>query len=271
MRQETTMSANASMQGDLWGRHPEKWAKHLESLEQPMFEATLAALEPLEGLQLIDVGCGSGLALTIAAERGAIVSGLDASEGLLDVAQDRLPDADLRVGEIEALPYEPETFDRVSSFNVIQYAGDPKVAVGELARVCRPGGKVALGLWGEPAKCETEALFARLRSLAPSPPGTVAPLAVSEPGVVESLLEDAGLSVTGGGAIPLPFRFADLEEAWIAHSSAGPIQKLIDMVGEDKVRAVVQDVVEADRKPGGELRQDNEMRFVIATKPGMSH
>lgn len=271
MSQETTMSANASMQGDLWGRHPDKWAEHLESLERPMFEATLEALEPLEGSRLVDVGCGSGLALTIAAERGAMVFGLDASEGLLNVAQDRLPGADLRVGEIEALPYDPETFDRVSSFNVIQYAADPKVAVVELVRVCRPGGKVALGLWGDPAKCETEALFARLRSLAPPPPGTVAPLAISEPGVVESLLESAGLKVTGGGEIPFPIRFNDLDEAWIAHSSAGPIQKLIDMVGAERVRAVVQDVLEADRKPDGELRQDNEMRFVIAIKPGMSH
>jgi SAM-dependent methyltransferase len=266
MSKETKLSAKASMQGDLWGRHPELWAKHIEPQERRWFEATMDALEPLADVPLVDVGCGSGLALTIAAEKGATIFGLDASEGLLDVARDRLPDADLRIGEIEALPFDSETFDRVSSFNVIQYADAPGVAVGELARVCRPGGKVALGIWGDPAKCETEALFARLRSLAPPPPGTAAPLAVSEPGVVEDLLQNAGLKPTGGDEVPFPIRFADLDEAWIAHSSAGPLQKLIEMVGTDKVRAVVEDVLEADRKPDNELRQDNVLRYVIATK-----
>lgn len=267
MNQKTTLSAKASMQGDLWGRHPDIWARHLESQERPWFEATMDALKPLENSRLVDVGCGSGLALTIAAQRGATVSGLDAAEGLINAARDRLPDADLRVGEIEGLPYNSETFDRVCSFNVIQYADDPNLAMSELARVCRSGGKVALGVWGNPAKCETEALFARLRSLAPPPPGTAAPLAISESGVAERLLENSGLEVTGGSEVPFPIRFADLDEAWIAHSSAGPLQMLIDMVGADKVRAVVEDVLEADRKPDGELRQDNEMRYVIATKP----
>lgn len=56
-------------------------------------------------------------------------------------------------------------------------------------------------MWGEPARCEKEALFARLRSVAPPPPGASAPLAASEPGVVEGLLEKAGLEVTGGGEV----------------------------------------------------------------------
>lgn len=266
MSKETTLSAKASTQGDLWGRHPDLWAKHLESKQRRWHEATMDALEPLANVTLLDVGCGSGLALTIAAEKGATIFGIDASEGLLDVARDRLPDADLRVGEIEALPFDSDTFDRVCSFNVIQYVDAPGVAADELARVCRPGGKVALGIWGDPAKCETEALFARLRSLAPPPPGTAAPLAISEPGMIEDLLQNAGLEPIRGDEVPFPITFADLDEAWIAHSSAGPVQKLIEMVGADKVRTVVEEVLEADRKPDGELRQDNMLRYVIATK-----
>lgn len=267
MTDESILSAQASMQGELWGRHPDLWAKLLESQEAPLFEATLRALEPLAGLRLVDVGCGSGQALVGAAAQGALVSGLDASEPLLDVARSRLPEADLRVGDLEELPYDTDTFDRVTAFNSIQYAATPSGAMSELARVCRPGGKVAVGVWGDSARCETEALFARLRSLAPPPPGTAAPLAVSEPGVVESLMEDVGLEPSDGGEVPVPLRFADLDEAWIAHSSAGPVQKLIDIVGADKVREVVTDVLEADRKSDGELRQDNVMRYIVANKP----
>ena len=96
-----------------------------------------------------------------------MVSGLDACAPLLEVARSRTPDADLRGGEIQALPYADASFDVVTAFNSIQYAAGPAVAVGQLARFCRPGGTVAIGVWGDPARCETEALFARLRSLAP--------------------------------------------------------------------------------------------------------
>lgn len=267
MADESVLSAHGSMQGELWGRHPDIWASLLESQESPLFEATLGALEPLTGLRLVDVGCGSGQALVTAAARGAVVSGLDASKPLLDVARSRLPEADLRVGDLEALPYDSGAFDRVTAFNSIQYAATPSVAMSELARVCRPGGKVAVGVWGDPARCETEALFARLRSLAPPPPGTAAPLAISEPGVVESLMDKVGLEPKDEGEVSFPIVFSDLDQAWVAHSSAGPVQKLIDMVGADKVRAAVTAVLEADRKSDGELRQDNVMRYIVANKP----
>ena len=124
----------------------------------------------------------------------------------------------------------------------------------------------AIGVWGDPARCQTEALFARLRSLAPPPPGTPAPLAVSDSGVVESLLEKAGLTVTGGGEAAASFRYADHEQAWTAHASAGPLQKVIEIAGPDAVRQVMRDVLESDRKPDGELRQDNVFRYVVAAK-----
>jgi SAM-dependent methyltransferase len=138
--------------------------------------------------------------------------------------------------------------------------------VAELARVCRPGGRVAIGIWGDPARCETDALFARLRSLAPPAPGTPAPLACSDAGVVENLLTEAGLTVTGGAEVPVGMEFADLDAAWDYHSASGPVQKVIDLAGADAVRRVVAEVLEADRKPDGALRQDNLFRYVIAER-----
>ena len=184
----------------------------------------------------------------------------------VELARERSPEASLRTGDIQALPYDDAGFDVVTSFNAIQYAADPAAAIAQLARVCRAGGQVAIGAWGDPGRCQTEALFARLRSLAPPPPGTPAPLAVSDPGVVESLLEKAGLTVTGGGEAAASFGYADHEQAWTAHASAGPLQKVIEIAGPDAVRQVMHDVLEADRKPDGELRQDNVFRYVLAVK-----
>jgi SAM-dependent methyltransferase len=266
-RQPEEIMGSASVQGPLWGRHPEVWSTTMEQKVRPLYAATLDAVGSMDGRDLLDAGCGSGQALADAAARGATVSGVDASEPLLEVAQRRTPAADLRRGDIEALPFDGGIFDVVTAFNAIQYAVDPAAAVAELARVCRPGGQVAIGVWGDPRRCETESLFARLRTLAPPPPGTPAPLAVSEAGIVEGLLEKAGLTVEGGAEVPISFEFADLDEAWRAHTSAGPPQKVIDMAGEDAVREVIDAVVTADRKPDGTLRQDNVMRYVTARKP----
>ena len=126
---------------------------------------------------------------------------------LLDIARQRTPTADLRVGDIQQLPFGDETFDVVTAFNSIQYAADPAAAVCELARVCRAGGQVAIGIWGDPERCETEGLFQRLRSLAPPPPGTPAPLGCSDAGVVEDLLTKAGLGIGGGGEVPIAITF----------------------------------------------------------------
>lgn len=259
---------SAQAQGQLWGRNPQAWAEGSERAMRDVYEATLDALEPLAGLSHFDAGCGAGLALQLSHARGAKVTGLDASPGLLAFARTRLANADLRVGEIEELPFADQSFDVVTAFNSIQYAVNPPHAVAELARVCRPGGRVAIGVWGDPARCETEALFARLRSLAPPPPGTPAPLAMSDAGVVEALLTDAGLTVNGGAEVPLILEFDDISQAWIRHSAAGPLQKMIELAGEDTVRDVLTEVLETDRKPDGALRQDNVMRYVIATKEG---
>jgi SAM-dependent methyltransferase len=258
---------SAPIQGALWGRHPDTWADGIEPQMRPLYEATLDALQPLAGVRLLDAGCGTGLALRLAADRGATVTGLDASAPMLDVASHRLPGTDLRVGDIESLPYDDATFDVVCAFNSVQYAADPANAVVELARVCRPGGRVTVGIWGDQDRCETEALFARLRSLAPPPPGSHAPLACSDHGVIEGLLDKAGLILTGGDEVSCPLTFADHDHAWTAHTSAGPLQKVIDIAGAEAVRSVLTEVLEADRKPDGQLRQDNVFRYVTAAKP----
>lgn len=257
----------AQAQAQLWGRHPQAWSQTMEQQVRPLYRATLDALEPLDGRSLLDAGCGSGQAIADAASRGATVTGVDATPELLDVARQRTPTADLRVGEIQQLPFGDGTFDLVTAFNSIQYAADPAAAVSELARVCRPGGQVAIGIWGDPQRCETEGLFQRLRSLAPPPPGTPAPLGCSDPGVVEDLLTKAGLSVGAGGEAPIAITFDRLDEAWEAHRSSGPLQKVIDTVGEGSVREVIDAVLTADRKPDGKYRQDNVMRYVVAAKP----
>jgi SAM-dependent methyltransferase len=259
---------SADVQGRLWGAAVHDWAEVCEPLTRALFEATLAAVMPLSGRRLLDVGCGTGLALRLATSHGAHVTGLDAAESMIGVARERLPDAELRVGDAQDLPFEDDAFDAVTAFNSLQYAAEPTAAVAELARVARPGGRVAIGVWGDPARCGTEVLFQRIRALAPPPPGTHAPLAISTPGVVEDLLAAAGLSRETSGEVSCPFIYPDLATAWRGQSSIGPIQRAIEIAGEAVVRTTFVEVLDRHRQADGSYRQENVFRYVIAGKPG---
>ena len=103
---------------------------------------------------MLDVGCGSGLTLVLAAQRGATPSGLDISPGLLGLARERLPEADLREGDMESLPFGDTSVDAVVGVNAFQFAGDPRRALREAARVVRPGGRVVASLFAAPDRSQ---------------------------------------------------------------------------------------------------------------------
>lgn len=259
--------SSARTQGRLWGQAARDWAEVSEPQSQPLHEATLAALAPLSGRALLDVGCGSGSVLRAATRHGAHVTGLDAAAPMIALARDRLPDADLHVGDMETLPFPDATFDIVTAFNSVQYAAAPHAAVAEMARVARRGGRVAIGVWADPDRCETDAIFQRIRALAPPPAGAHAPLALSAPGVVQDLLGNAGLVATASGEVDCPFVYPDLATAWRGQASTGPFRRAIELVGEDVVRSSYAQALTAFRQPDGSYRQHNVFRYLIADKP----
>ena len=74
------------------------------------------------GTRLLDVGCGGGFALLLAARRGAAVSGIDATAALVEIARERIPGAPLAVGDLEdPLPYDAGAFDVITAFNSVQF------------------------------------------------------------------------------------------------------------------------------------------------------
>src|SRR5881296_3940730 len=100
----TAVRGSADRWGPLWGARPADWALS-EDQQLPNYEDALARVGLEPGGLVLDVGCGVGTFLRLVAERGGRPYGIDASEALLDVARSRLPDADLRHGDMEALPY----------------------------------------------------------------------------------------------------------------------------------------------------------------------
>jgi SAM-dependent methyltransferase len=255
----------AQVQGELWGGAPEDWAELQEPTGAPIYEAAFDAMGIGNGCRLLDVGCGSGYALQLAHKRGAVVSGFDASAALLRVARTRLPEADFRQGDLEALPYEDGSFDAVTAFNSVQYASDPVQGLRAIKRVATPGAPVAVATWGDPERCEAKALIAAVGGLLPPPPpGAGGPFALAPPGALEALVERAGLTAEQAFDVPTPFVYADVATAQRANLAAGPNRAAINHAGLDAVRDAFTKAVEQFVQPDGSVRLDNVFRVLIA-------
>jgi SAM-dependent methyltransferase len=259
---------NADVQGALWGAAPEDWAELVEPQSAPLYEAVLDALGVTAGRSYFDAGCGSGLALELARDRGATVAGLDAAAGLLDVARRRVPDGEIRHGDLEALPFPPNSFDAVTAFNSVQYAADPVAALREIARVARSGAPVGIATWGAAEQCETRTVLAAIGGLLPPPPpGAGGPFALSEPGKLEDLAVTAGLAPTQATDIAIAFEFADLDTALRGHLSSGPARRAIDVAGRGAVDAALRAALEPSLRADGSSHQANVFRYLIANGP----
>ncbi|GLY69588.1 methyltransferase [Amycolatopsis taiwanensis] len=121
-------------------------AENETSLNNAYYErpATLALAGDVTGRQILDAGCGSGPLFAALRDRGATVTGIDASAGMLEVARRRLgPDADLRVADLaDPLPFPDDSFDDVIASLVLHYLRDWGPTLTEMRRVLRTGGRL---------------------------------------------------------------------------------------------------------------------------------
>jgi ubiquinone/menaquinone biosynthesis C-methylase UbiE len=93
-----------------------------------------------------------------------------ASRALLEIARNRVPDADLRWGDMQHLPYDDDCFDLVTGFNSFFFAEDMVAALREAGRVARPGAPVMIQVFGRPERCDLEAVKAVMRPFLPARP-----------------------------------------------------------------------------------------------------
>lgn len=255
---------SSMIQGELWGVAASDWTELQEPLHWPVWEAMLKAASVGRDTRFFDAGCGGGGASVLAARRGALISGLDASEALIAIARRRLPRADLRVGDLEALPFQTEEFDAVMASMSVQYTADPVAALRELKRVCAPAGCFVISTWGLPEQCEQRAVFKAVRDSVASPSSGGGPFALSEPGLLERLVERADWKVVGNGEVDCPFEYKDFQTFWQAQRSSGPLQAAMRVVGEERLRVAVEQAVGPYRTATGGVRLENRFRYVTA-------
>lgn len=254
-------------QRGLWGRRPHDWSELAEPQNVPLFTAALDEAGVRAGTSVLDIGCGSGLALSLADERDARTSGIDISAPLLAVARRRVPDADLREGGLDVLPFADASFDAVLAVNALQFAADPAGALREVHRVLHPGGRLAIGGFAAPETCQSTALHLAMESLVPSGrQQDHAPYALAAPGALETALAGAELTVVVDREQPGDWRYGDLEQALRGVLSSAGGARAIGLVGEDRVRQVLTEALAPFRTPDGSYVMHNRFRLVVAER-----
>lgn len=139
------------MENDDLARRYRAWRKRTLGAVTERLEMTavLEFLAPVEGKRVLDAGCGDGTYSIAAAERGALVTGVDLSEDMLVMARERSAargvTVDWRRGDVMALPFPDSSVDLAMAITLLCLVPDPRAAVRELSRVLVPGGRLVIG------------------------------------------------------------------------------------------------------------------------------
>jgi SAM-dependent methyltransferase len=264
MATTTSISERAAQWGRLWGARPRDWAAS-EEQQLSTYDEAIRRVGLAQGQRVLEVGCGTGVFLRRAADLGAEVVGVDASEALLDLARERVPEADLRLADMESLPFEDDSCDLVAGFNSFFFAVDMVAALREAGRVAKPGAPVVIQVWGRHERCDLEAMKAVIRPfLPPRPPDAPPEPDLSAPGVLEDIARAAGLTPDDTFAISWAYEFADDEELGRAMVAPAGIAGLVGPAHEQDVRRQMVDALAPFRTDDGGYRLENEFHFVIA-------
>lgn len=218
----------------------ESWAlfSPLATFTTPVAASLVEFAEISKGEAVLDVACGTGVVAITAARRGARVRGMDLSPVLLEDARRNAAiinaDIEFLEGDAEALPYADASFDVVlSQFGHI-FAPRPEIAIAEILRVLKPGGRIAFATW--PPEMMIGSMFMLTASYLPPPAGVPSPAAWGDINVVRQRLGDA---VTGlrfqRDETSVPALSPQHFRAWM-ELTAGPLIRLVNALADQPER-----------------------------------
>ncbi|HEX5906608.1 MAG TPA: methyltransferase domain-containing protein, partial [Propionibacteriaceae bacterium] len=232
----------------------------------PLYRHILERVTVERCTKVLDMGCGAGRFCRIAADRGAHISGLDATAAFVQIARERIPAGEFRVGDIEHLPWPDNSFDVITGFNSFIFAANITGALREARRVARPGANVAITVFGRPERCESTNVFGSVGQLLPAQAGAgEGGPALHEVGTLETLASEAGLTPNEAGYVELAEEYLDLDTFLRGYLAAGPIVSAIRTLGEEPVRDALTEGVRPLMTASGGVRFEDEYRYLIAT------
>lgn len=182
--------------------------------------ALLRVLDPSAGELVLDVGCGTGRMSELVAQEGAtVLAAVDLAPEMVVRARARLAHRGVEVREMDAqaLTFADESFDAVVAGFSLMFCPDHLAALREVRRVLRPGGRLAMGVWGLPEECDTVRVGRVTAAFGEGPmPGTPTGQSLGDPEHLRHLLEQAGFASVEMRSQVMRLRYPGPDACWAA-------------------------------------------------------
>ncbi|MFJ7901705.1 SAM-dependent methyltransferase [Streptomyces sp. NPDC096198] len=257
------------------------WAEIQERMLVPLYEAVYDRLGVGTGTRLLALGCGTGLAVLLAAARGAEVTGVDSgADERLALARERLRPAGRGPGACPGArivdgsprraalgPGEPP-YTVVTAFGPAGHAacggfGEQLAAAVPLAR---RGAPVVLAGWGPPERCSSTSVLRVAAKLADTGGGAGRPRPLGRDGLEEAARRH-GLRPDGSGRVACPFGYADPDSAVRGMLSTGFFDAAAEATDPERVVKELAEALHPYRRADGTVWMPNVFRYVIARVP----
>ncbi|GGJ48778.1 hypothetical protein GCM10010121_069940 [Streptomyces brasiliensis] len=256
------------------------WSEIQERMLVPLYETVHERLEVGPATRLLGLGCGSGLALLMAASRGAAVTGVDSGRPeLLALARQRLlPEGAgtrARTAIVDGSPRdaadaETPAFTVVTAFEPIGCLAGDSEGLGELLAEAIPlaerGAPVVLAGWGPPERCATSSVLRVAAKLADPLRRAGSPRPARRDDL-EEVAQRAGLRPDGSGRVACPFGYADLDSAVRGLLSTGLFDAAIAATDQEQVDKEVAEALHPYQRPDGTVWMPNVFRYLVARVP----
>ncbi|MFF0447094.1 methyltransferase domain-containing protein [Streptomyces sp. NPDC004609] len=269
-RAERTETAEISAQA-------RDWAEIQERMLVPLYEAVYDRLEVGAATRLLGLGCGSGLALLMAAARGARVTGADTDRERLALAHERTaPDPLTRTADIELVhgdlagaadPAHPP-YTVITAFRPLGGEAGGTEGLGTsleaAVKLAGHGSAVVLTGWGPPERCATSGVLRIAGRLTPRPHGGWRPARRDD---LEDVATGAGLRPDGSGRVACPFGYADVGSAVRGLLSTGLYAAAAEGSGRARVEKEIAEALHPYTRGDGTVWMPNVFRYLIARTP----
>ncbi len=239
--------------GDTWVRNQQL----LDDMLTDISEHTLLTADIAAGMQVLDVGCGCGATALRLSQIGARVTGIDISEPMLKLAQERAREVKLDIqfllSDAETLNFEARYDLLFSRFGVMFFA-EPVAAFSNLQRALKPGGRLHFVCWQAPSvnpwmSAPMAAALTEMPPMEAPDPRAPGPFAFADPGYVNEILAQSGFSEVEVKPYRTRIRLApDVDEAFHFFWQLSPLARLLKDADADtsarigsKVRKVFVD------------------------------
>lgn len=246
---------------EIWGAMAPGWDRRRDYIwetARAVGEWMVRELDPRPGDTVLELSAGPGdtgfTAAALLGEHGRLIS-TDFSPDMVEVARRRGTElghrnVDYRVIDAERIELESDSVDGVLCRFGYMLMADPAAALGETRRVLRPGGRLALAVWGPPERNPWAALGGRLlveRGHMPPPePGAPGVFSLGSEERTRGLLEEAGFADVRIEEIPVRFVFSDVDDyVSFAVETAGPFAMVIRGLSESERQTIEAQLGEA--------------------------